>query len=732
MVRRSRGFRRTIFAVAASVLVIAVAMAVVALSPGSPSHVSQRTDAARPRATSITPTTESNPSTTLPSTPPSNLAPSDTTTTTVPSTSSSGKPILFPPIEDSSGSSSSGSVSSSVPSGSSANGPLSTGACGQADCQASGSTLTYAGGPIISSPHVYFVQLSSAQSGTSCTTTPSGMVPDAFASSGLNGGDAVSTMLSSSYSSWWSEYSAGGTTISSGTYAGCIVLNNAGVNGSIVSDASIQALLSANSAVLPSPNMNNIFVLFFGNGQVITAGGESSGNNFCAYHNWLGSPTPGVTINYVVMPYVSGTSGCAYDSASTNSLDPNFPTNAFNNMTPILSHEIAETVTDPNGNAWIDPTVAGWEIGDLCASGGPIFAGPTVSASSGLTYAFQYLYSNFGTSCINAPIAGMPVSPPSTPAITNLPSSGVVGGGFGASVATNGDGARFLISFSSGVCQVSGLSVRYVGAGTCSLAAAVGVGATFTSNIGRTQTVAVSPAPPPPPPPSSIGVGGVLGIGNAIVSPNGAYFTIFQADGNLVTYTSASRPVWSTGTSGRGGAYALFQADGNFVIYSASNRPIWASGDSSSHPRSLSLGNDGVLTATNTDNQEIWSSHDGPIGDPFFSIPPNPNFAMSVGNIFGTNGVMYSANGDYMLTMQGDGNLVLYGPHGPLWATATKGSNNYFVFQTDGNIVLYTDYNHPLWATGSQGRGGSFLILQNDGNFVIYTPQNQPIWASGT
>ena len=50
--------------------------------------------------------------------------------------------------------------------------------------------------------------------------------------------------------------------------------------------------------------------------------------------------------------------------------------------------------------------------------------------------------------------------------------------------------------------------------------------------------------------------------------------------------------------------------------------------------------------------------------------------------------------------------------------------------QTDGNLVIYDNRNNPLWASNTNGENGNYiLILQKDRNLVIYS---HPIWATGT
>jgi sugar lactone lactonase YvrE len=81
---------------------------------------------------------------------------------------------------------------------------------------------------------------------------------------------------------------------------------------------------------------------------------------------------------------------------------------------------------------------------------------------------------------------------PSTPTITNLPSSGVVGGTFTPRVTTSGDGVTSVTSSTTAVCTVNGGSVSYLETGRCSLTAHVGIGSTFSAASGLPQTFTVS------------------------------------------------------------------------------------------------------------------------------------------------------------------------------------------------------------------------------------------------
>jgi hypothetical protein len=102
------------------------------------------------------------------------------------------------------------------------------------------------------------------------------------------------------------------------------------------------------------------------------------------------------------------------------------------------------------------------------------------------------------------------------------------------------------------------------------------------------------------------------------------------------------------------------------------------------------------------------------------------------GSILSSNRIMLrntyirSADGRYTLWLQGDGNLVLYGPSGAIWANYRN--SDMLVMQPDGNLVTYTYNGVATWSSGTHGTGANQLIVQNDGNLVIYAP-NRAVWT---
>src|SRR4029453_12049110 len=85
---------------------------------------------------------------------------------------------------------------------------------------------------------------------------------------------------------------------------------------------------------------------------------------------------------------------------------------------------------------------------------------------------------------------------------------------------------------------------------------------------------------------------------------------------------------------------------------------------------------------------------------------------------------LVSLNQRFRLVHHDDGNVTLWQVAPPvlaLWHTKTwKTPSTRLVMQVDGNLVLYGTTG-PLFATGTWGNPYAYACLQDDGNFVIYT-----------
>lgn len=176
-------------------------------------------------------------------------------------------------------------------------------------------------------------------------------------------------------------------------------------------------------------------------------------------------------------------------------------------------------------------------------------------------------------------------------------------------------------------------------------------------------------------------------------------YVVLQSDGNLVGYGSGGRAVVNFRTNGSGATAVRVQDDRNVVFTDGSSRVVRATGTN----RRLYVGRSDFLLAGDT--------------------------------VLGERGVS-------RLTMQGDGNLVLYRGSTPLWNARTAGNPGAYAFmQGDGNFVVYSSPatgNRPLFDSGT-GQGSLTpveLVVEDTEISVNYLLNGSahapklPMWAS--
>ncbi len=90
------------------------------------------------------------------------------------------------------------------------------------------------------------------------------------------------------------------------------------------------------------------------------------------------------------------------------------------------------------------------------------------------------------------------------------------------------------------------------------------------------------------------------------------------------------------------------------------------------------------------------------------------------------NTYIRSTDDRYVLWLQNDGNLVMYGPSGAVWANHQ--TSDLLIMQSDGNLVTYAYGRGATWWSGTNGTGATTLVVQNDGNLVLYSP-SRAVWT---
>jgi hypothetical protein len=98
------------------------------------------------------------------------------------------------------------------------------------------------------------------------------------------------------------------------------------------------------------------------------------------------------------------------------------------------------------------------------------------------------------------------------------------------------------------------------------------------------------------------------------------------------------------------------------------------------------------------------------------------------------NDQLVSNNRRVNLSMQGNGNLVLYRTHfgQALWASDTSLPVDHIIMKGDGVLAACSPESISYWDTGTSGHPGAKLLLQDDGNLIIYDTAGKLLWASNT
>jgi hypothetical protein len=186
-----------------------------------------------------------------------------------------------------------------------------------------------------------------------------------------------------------------------------------------------------------------------------------------------------------------------------------------------------------------------------------------------------------------------------------------------------------------------------------------------------------------------------------------------QTDGNLVIYNSSGTPLWQSGTGGNPGAVLTVGDDSSLAIDLPAG-PVWT--------RNSSLTDQLPATVTPTPGHD--QTIQSPNGQYWLTMQWNGDLTEWGADSAGAHTILLWATGtsnpcnDYgyviscdtsHLTMQTDGNLVL---------------------STDATDSQSPPAGQVLWSSGTGGHSGSAYTfdVQNDGNLVIYGPTGV-LWA---
>jgi hypothetical protein len=189
---------------------------------------------------------------------------------------------------------------------------------------------------------------------------------------------------------WLSEYSTPTRAIGRGSFVGTYQI---GGRGGTVGDDDIRADLPAAIAAgqLPAPSADTIYMVHVPQGQTVTYQGYASCSVFCGYHDAV--PYAGRNVYFAVLPDISACGGCAVASS------------VFASQMAVASHELVETVTDPEAAYWtatLPGAPLGWfdanrnqEIADICEGAPP----QPFTGLDGYGYVAAQQWSNHANMC---------------------------------------------------------------------------------------------------------------------------------------------------------------------------------------------------------------------------------------------------------------------------------------------------------------------------------------------
>jgi hypothetical protein len=157
----------------------------------------------------------------------------------------------------------------------------------------------------------------------------------------------LSFLTNSSFMDMLNEYGVG-----HGVLADHGIVAGTNSSASSVDDTTLQQTIAsgiADSSLQP-PDANRLYMVFTAPNVDVTDGGQDSLHDFYGYHDFFAGPG-GQSITYAVISHPVG-NGTFYNL------------NVFQTLTKTVSHELAESVTDPGVGGWYDSRT-GEEIADL-------------------------------------------------------------------------------------------------------------------------------------------------------------------------------------------------------------------------------------------------------------------------------------------------------------------------------------------------------------------------------
>ena len=227
--------------------------------------------------------------------------------------------------------------------------------------------------------------------------------------------------------------------------------------------------------------------------------------------------------------------------------------------------------------------------------------------------------------------------------------------------------------------------------------------------------------------------------GCCLQSANGFYVARMLSDGNVAVATNdnfSTAFLWSSGTKGHGvGPFKMrLHSNGNLMVLDGTGAIIFTTNvqkKGAKGPFRLTMQDNGILAIFDSYGVPYWQSTLATID------------ILSTDCMISDGEYLCSSNNSSYLYLQSDGILCVTKSldssvdmsSRAKWRSHTnqKGTGPFrLTMQSDGNLVIYDATNSPVWASGSNNsnKGSYRLKLNDDGSLRIFKPDGTNIWTT--